>query len=449
MNRHAAYDPLTAATIEANYADRVHSYWQQQGATLVLPQPAPLPRRVGTVIIGAGYTGLNAALTLASTYQQQPVVLEAGAIAAGCSGRNAGFVLPGSGRLSIHDYQQQFDAATAEQVASEFDSSVEHVRALVQHHHIDCQWQDARLLRIAHTRRQAVKLQEQLRTTSSAASNHRSYLSQQQLAQQIPGIQRAFGALQQSPAAAVNPRALAHGYAAAAARAGAHIYTRCPVTSWRSMTDGEHLSTAQGEIIADQVLLCSNAYTPAGLRADISRRQLPALSSVIVTAPLTDEQINQLGLATADLVMDTRALKYYYRLLPDNRLLFGGRGAVSGRQATHPRYRQHLARAMVATMPALAQTPIDYYWYGWVSVARDSIPRVFSSSKRISVAMGYCGAGIAFSSLAGRRLAELSQGQPLPPLPFYQSALPRFPRAGLRRLGQAAYYQYARIKDSL
>lgn len=449
MNRHAAYDPLTAATIDAAYADRVHSYWQQHGTALTLPQPAPLPQRAGVVIIGAGYTGLNAAMTLASAYQQQPVVLEAGDIGAGCSGRNAGFVLPGSGRLSIHDYTQQFGATTAQAVAGEFDNSVEHVRGLVQRHRIDCQWQEARLLRIAHTPRQATRLKAQLATASTAASTHHTYIEQQQLNQQVPGIQHAFGALQQSPAAAVNPRCLAQGYASAAISAGARIYTRCPVTHWRSMADGEHLSTAQGEIIADQVLLCSNAYTPAGLRADISRRQLPALSSVIVTAPLNDQQINQLGLTTGDLVMDTRALKYYYRLLPDNRLLFGGRGAVSGRQATHPRYREHLTRAMVATMPALAQTAIDYYWYGWVSVARDSMPRVFSSSDRVSVAMGYCGAGIAFSSLAGRRLADLSQGQQLPPLPFYQSPLPRFPQAGLRRLGQAAYYQYARIKDSL
>ncbi|MGX5913282.1 NAD(P)/FAD-dependent oxidoreductase [Aliidiomarina sp. Khilg15.8] len=447
MSSHAAYDPLTAASIDAGYADQVASYWQQQSAPLKLPAAPALPQRAAVVIIGAGYTGLNAALALASEYEQPAVVLEAGDIGAGCSGRNAGFVLPGSGRLSIHDYQHKFGSSTAGAVAAEFDASVNHVRALVQQHNIDCQWQDARLLRVAHTRRHAARLQAQLTNIAAADNAARQYLTQSDLAHQVPGIRQAYGAIQQSPAAAINPRALVQGYASAAANAGASIYTRCPVTRWRSMPAGEQLSTPQGEIVADQVLVCSNAYTPAGLNRNISQRQLPALSSVIVTAPLSEAQVQALGLHSSDLIMDTRSLKYYYRLLPDNRLLFGGRGAVSGKQATHPKYKQHLARAMVDTLPALAKTPIEYYWYGWVSVARDSMPRVFAHSERSFVAMGYCGAGIAFSSLAGKRLAALSQGQTLPPLPFYQSALPAFPNARLRRLGQAAYYQYARIQD--
>lgn len=448
MPRHAAYDPLTAATIDPAYADGVQSYWRHHSEPSILSQPPPLPRRAGTVIIGAGYTGLNAALALANDHRHQAVVLEAGDIGAGCSGRNAGFVLPGSGRLSIHDYQQQFGTSTAQGVAAEFDTSVAHVRSLVTQYHIDCAWQDARLLRVAHTPTHARRLKAQ-QTTTSTASTQRSYLDQAHLKQQLPGVHHAFGALQQSPAGAVNPQALVTGYAHAAAGAGADIYTRCPVTNWRSMPDGEHLSTPQGNIIAERVLLCTNAYTPGGLHNEISRRQLPALSSVIVTAPLSTSQIDQLGLSHADLVMDTRALKYYYRLLPDNRLLFGGRGAVSGRQATHPRYKKHLTEAMIATLPTLANVCVEYYWHGWVSVARDSMPRVFMHSERVGVAMGYCGAGIAFSSLAGQRLAELSQGHALPALPFYQSALPSFPGPHLSRLGQAIYYQYARLNDSL
>jgi glycine/D-amino acid oxidase-like deaminating enzyme len=449
MRPHAAYDPLTAASIDASYADEVLSYWQHREKAPAFETTAALPERAPLVIIGAGYTGLNAALTLAEDYQQPVLVLEAGDIGAGCSGRNAGFVLPGSGRLSIHDYQQKFGAATADGVADEFDASVSRVRDLVQRHHIDCQWQAARLLRIAHTPRHAARLQQQLATTTSATTARREYIDQAKLQQRLPGLRSAYGALQQSPAAAVNPRALVQGYARAASAAGTAIYTRCPVTQWQSTADGERLSTPQGDVVAERVLLCTNAYTPGGLRPEVSRRHLPALSSVIVTAPLSEDQRMALGLTASDLIMDTRSLKYYYRLLPDNRLLFGGRGAVSGSQATHPKFREHLRRAMVATLPVLANTAIEYYWYGWVSVARDSMPRVFASTPRTFVAMGYCGAGIAFSSLAGKRLADLSQGQELPALPFYQSAPPVLPNAVLRRAGQAVYYQYARLRDLL
>lgn len=444
MSRHRSYDPLTDAQITSGYADQVKSYWNSLPAKASFSSP-PLPENAPLVIIGAGYTGLNAAYRLASSYQQEVVVLEAGDIGAGCSGRNAGFVLPGSGRLSLGDYQQRYGDDLARLVQKEFQQSVELVQDRIDEHSIDCDWLPGRYLRVAHTRKRASELEKQF--INSHGWWPQQLLSRQQLQEQLPGLKPGYAALEQSPAASVQPKALLHGYARAAHQAGAQLHIRTPVLNWQSSTQGEQLHTPRGMILAKQVLVCSNAYTASSLRPELSQRQLPALSSVIVTQPLTKVQLQSTGLSQQDLIMDTRALKYYYRLLPDNRLLFGGRGAVSGRNAGHPEYSRRLHQALIKTWPALQDVNVEFSWHGWVSVALDSMPRVFSMNDRIHASMGYCGAGIAFATLAGQRMADKVMGENLPDLPFYQSALPTFPLPGLRRVGQALYYQYARLKD--
>lgn len=444
MSRYRSYDPLTDRQITSDHGDQVKSYWNSLQPSASSGSPA-LPERAPLVIIGAGYTGLNAAYRLAKTYHQEVVVLEAGDIGAGCSGRNAGFVLPGTGRLSLGDYQQHYGDELARSVQREFQQSVELVEERISQHQIDCDWLPGRYLRIAHSARHASGLKQQF--TNSKGWWPQQFLSQQQLQEQLPGLQQGYAALQQSPAASVQPKALLQGYAEAAHQAGVRLHTRTPVLSWQSTAQGEQLHTPRGMLLAEQVLVCTNAYTASALRPELSQRQLPALSSVIVTQPLTQEQLISTGLSQQDLIMDTRALKYYYRLLPDNRLLFGGRGAVSGRNARHPDYSQRLHQAMGQTWPSLQTLAVEFSWHGWVSVSLDSMPRVFSLNERVHASMGYCGAGIAFATLAGQRMADKVMGEKLPELPFYQSALPAFPFPGLRRVGQALYYQYARLKD--
>ena len=142
-----------------------------------------------------------------------------------------------------------------------------------------------------------------------------------------------------------------------------------------------------------------------------------------------------LGLTVNDLVMDTRLLKYYYRLLPDGRILFGGRGAVSGADADSAKQRLRLERALVQTFPQLEGLYADYFWSGWISVALDSMPRVFSPSPGVFTSAGYCGAGVAFASLAGKRLAQLAAGGKLTSLAVLSDTLTEVPHATIQTYG--------------
>lgn len=440
---HAIYDPLTDPHIPAGHDQTTNSYWQSLPSESI-HCTSELPGHARWLIIGAGYTGLNAALELAERGEQDIVVVDAGQPGAGCSSRNAGFVLPASGRLSLADYRQQYGQEVSQAVLHEFNQGVEQVFSNVERYQIHCELAEARYLRIAHTPRHALTLQ---RLAEPEAAWPRHFIDKSLLASQFPGICHAHGALDQRPAARVQPLALAQGLARAATAAGVTLVSHCPLLNWHSKTGGERLYSKEQSILADKVLLCTNAYIGRQLCPELSQRQLPVLSSVLVTAPLSATQRQMTGLTENDLMMDTRLLKYYYRLLPDGRLLFGGRGAIAGRQASHPRYLAQLHQAMLHTLPGLKGIAVDYYWHGWISVTLDSMPRVFAYNPRVFASFGYCGAGISFSSLAGRRLAQRASGEPLPALPFYHSAPPRFPLARLRRLGQRMVYGYARLRD--
>src|SRR5690606_24038098 len=120
-----------------------------------------------------------------------------------------------------------------------------------------------------------------------------------------------------------------------------------------TFSDSSHqLLTAKGNILAKKVIVATNGYTPNHLHPAIHGRSLPVLSSVLVSRPLTADERTAIGVAPHELVMDTRTLKYYFRLLPDGRLLFGGRGAIRGKDAHKERYQRHLLRAMADTFPA-------------------------------------------------------------------------------------------------
>jgi len=435
------YDPLTDSQLGPNDS-YPPSYWATQGMP-AWPQRSDLPAQAEVVVIGGGYAGLNAAYELAHTYQCDVVVLEANQLAWGCSGRNAGFVMPSTGRLGYQAWLTKFGWETTQAIHAEQHQALDHVRAVIERSAQPCELAHGGYIKLAHNAKALNALSQQHQLLQRLGDAAQLYDSPQ-ATQAFIHTPIAKGALHFPQSFAVNPIQLGAVTAHAAADAGAKLVTQAPVQGWETTGSGHRLHTPQGSIQAQKVILATNGYTPNHLHPSIHGRSLPVLSSIVVTRPLSAAEQQQIGLTSAHQFMDTRALKYYFRLLPDGRLLFGGRGAIKGKDAEHPRYAEHLRQAMVNTFPALDAVALDYFWSGWVSVALDDYPRIYAAAENLYTSMGYCGAGVAFSSFAGKRLAQLAVGETLPALPFYQSALPKFPFARARRLGQWLYYLYAR-----
>lgn len=404
--------------------------------------------KVDVAIIGAGYTGLSTAYHLATEHGVHAVVLEANQTAWGCSGRNAGFVLKSSGRKPYAQMQKQWGDAVMRGIYREFCEGVETVKALIAQG-IDCDVQQPGYLRMAHKPSMCKVLQAQAELQQKMFGYQVEVLTQQQVRQQYVGDQQAFGALRYADGFGVNPLKLAWGYQRLARTAGARIHSGSPVIDWQQQTGQQLLITPKARVQAKKVVIATNGYTPKNFHGGVQSRTLPVLSQIIVTEPLTADQLAACNFLTSHVVMDTRALKYYYRKLPDNRILFGGRGAITGKDAANPYYADRLLQVLQQSFPALRQVRYQYKWSGWVCMALDDIPHIYQADDHGNVvySMGYCGSGLSFTVQAGKRLAERVMGISQPELPLYQTALPKFPLPALRRLGQWGYFHYGKYKD--
>ena len=441
------YDPLNDSSITAGQA-YPDSYWAQH--TDIAAPTAPLQQDLHTdvVIVGGGYTGLSCAYQLATRFNREVTLLEANQAGWGCSGRNAGFVLRGTGRLGLAQLTQRFGTECARLFHQEYGEAIAQVKQMISQGNVRCDNQPEGYLKVAHNAAMAAELPEQAAFLQRQFGYQAEYLSPQQLKRDYMHNAQAYGAVKFPDCFGVNPLALAQGYAAMAQQSGVQLYTGSPLLSWQREADGGFLlQTPQAQLRCKQLVLATNGYTPKGLYPALNRACLPVLSSIIVTQPLSPAQLEQSGLQHTQLVMDTRALKYYYRKLPDNRILFGGRSAVYGKDAEKAVYPARLLAALKACFPMLADLGYDYHWSGWVAVSYDDLPRVCEAESGLFYAAGYCGSGVSFSTLAGVRLAELASGIAVPALPIYQSPLAPFPLPAFRRLGQQAYYQWGRFKD--
>lgn len=443
------YDPLHDLTPGSN-VEYPQSYWAQNSGQA--PQDdGQINKDIDTdvAIIGAGYTGLSCALHLAKEYNTKAIVIEANKTAWGCSGRNAGFILKSTGRKPWSAMVKDWGEEVMRGIYSEVCQGVDTVNELIRQG-IDCDKQDNGYIRVAHKPSMMPSLIEQAKLLQKMFDYKVDILSKQELQSSFMGDQNAHGAIRFHDGFGINPIKLAWGYQKIARELGAKVYTGSPVIRWHEEGKKQVLYTPNGIVKANQVIIATNGYTPKNMHLSVTNRTLPVLSQIIVTEPLTNEELKACNFLTSNVVMDTRALKYYYRKLDDNRILFGGRGAITGKSADDPFYAQRLLTVLKQSFPSLARINIQYAWSGWICMALDDIPHINSAQDNPNVvyAMGYCGNGVSFAVQAGKRLADKVMGKELPNLPIFSKQLPKFPLPALRRVGQWGYFHYGKIKDS-
>ncbi|WJG08892.1 FAD-binding oxidoreductase [Aliiglaciecola sp. LCG003] len=442
------YDPLIESHPKPSqgYPD---SYWSRSIKALPTTNQLTSDTHADIAIIGAGYTGLSAAYHLASQYNKKVIVLDANDAGWGCSGRNAGFVLPGTGRLSLFDMERKWGSSIATQVFEEYMQSIQQVEHMITAGDIDCDKTAGGYLKLAHRRASVADLRYQAEQLHQKFGESVRFVSSKEVEHDYLKSANMFGGIYFGDCFGVNPLKLVLGYKDLAEKAGVTLYCNSPVVNWQHKTYEHCLYTPNGRVTAEKVIIATNGYTGKKLHTTVDNRHFPVLSSIIVTRPLTATELEAVNLRTGLLAMDTRKMKYYYRLLPDNRILFGGRGAIAGKDADKTVHLQRLLAGLKSTFPTLGNINADYFWSGWVSATYDNYPRIGANEdSSVHYSMGYCGSGLAFSTLAGKRLAQsICEPEALPSLPFWQSPPPKFPFSPFRRLGLRAYYALANLRD--
>ncbi|WP_100656760.1 NAD(P)/FAD-dependent oxidoreductase [Alteromonas flava] len=442
------YDPLVDPLPPSN-ATRPDSFWADGRDANHYPQLTD-SMDVDVAIIGGGYTGLSAALELAQSYGVNACVLEANQPGWGCSGRNGGFVLPGTGRLGVEQLRKRFGDSVSEALYAEYLSSINDIANLIDAG-IECDKVCGGYLKLAHSAAAMQPLEQHAEIVTQRYSESIEVLDAQTISDTYLAGTHSHGGIYYPSAFAINPWQFCQGLAQQAVNAGATIYGHSPVSHVTSTGNFHTVTTPAGTMRAKHLIVTSNAYGQRNLVPQLKDKLFPVISSIIVTDPLDQQQLDELGMRDGLMTMDTRPLKYYYRLLPDNRLLFGGRGAVRGKHASADKYKVALMQGLQDTFPNLSNISISHFWSGWVAVSYDDFPRIYhAKDERLLYSAGYCGSGLAFSVQAGKRLAQLlMEPNVLPDFPFWQSPLKTFPFAFARRPALHAYYAWQQFKQVL
>lgn len=431
----------------------VPSYWGATAPTLRVPA-APLQgdRGCDVAIIGGGYTGLSAALHLARDHGVDCTVLEAGPVGWGASGRNGGFCVLGSSKRSLGALARRHGVAEARRFHELQRASIALVEDLARDEAIALEAAGRGELLVAHRPARLAALRRQADETEAITGERWSLLSREELREGHVRMEEAAGALLIPHGFGLHPLRYVRGLAAAAARHGAILHGGTDVLGLHREGDGYSLRTAQGSLRARRVLIATNGFYREGLAGRLDGCLLPALSSIIVTRPLTAAERVAQGWREPLLVADTRTLLFYIRLLPDGRLLFGARGGTDAAPPAFARRIGWMRRRLAARFPAWAAVEVDYAWWGLVCLAYDLVPHLgpLDDDRSLWFAGAYHGGGVAMATALGRAAAARLTGAPDPfPLPdFVDRAPPRFPLPSLRLLGLRVGYLAAQIGDA-
>ena len=396
-------------------------YWWDE-----VPRPSiadvALPQRVDVAVVGAGYTGLNAALQTARG-GRSTLVLDAEEAGWGCSTRNGGQVStsikPSFDALARkHGEQRAFD------ILREGQRSLEWIAQFIHSEAIDCDFGRVGRFHAAHNAAQFDALAARARDQPKGLEVPAHVVPRAEQRREL-GSDAYWGGVVYENHCSVSPARYHQGLLERALTAGAQVAPRCVVSAIDKIGDGYRLRTARGVVMARDVVIATNGYT-TGLTPWLQRRVIPIGSYMIATEPLPEGQMDRL-MPKNRIVSDTRKVVYYYRASPDRRrILFGGR--VSHAE-TDPRVSGPLLHAdMTQIFPELAETRISHSWCGFVAYTFDELMHV-GRHDGMYYAMGYCGAGVGTSSYFGMRIGQqvlgLEEGRtaldglPFETRPFY------------------------------
>lgn len=451
------YDPLTAPQVGTG-CEYAPTYWiDTAGKPPADDGPIVRDTEADVVIIGSGFTGLTAAIFLAEQYGIKAIVLEANRVAWGCSTRNGGQAQCASGRLKRSQWIERYGLEVALKLHRECVEGMQTFKSLIAD--IDCEPQPGGHLYIAHCRRMMPGLEKEARLLRETFDYDARILDADTVRNEWVGDEEAAGAMHEPEGIGIHPGKLAFGYQRKARSLGVRVHPASPVLGWETRGEVHYLRTPGGVVKARAVGMATGGYVTGQLHPQLKNRLLPILSNSIVTRPLSEEELEVSGFRTRQVLTDTRVLRHYYRLLPDNRVQIGSRSSITGRDAPRDRYRQLLIANLERKFPALKGIRIDYSWWGWVDVSHDMMPRIHQPDPRQSIyyALGYGGNGVMYSAQAGKRLAQWIAGEGgRLDLPIFTSRLP-YPNlceriesqalAPFRRLGQRFLYQWYHFKD--
>ena len=400
---------------------RLAPYWHDQ-LTEMPPLAEHLPATVDVLIVGSGYTGLNAAIVTARA-GRSTLVLDAQDIGFGCSTRNGGQIST-SVKPSLAALTAKFGADRARAIRETGVEALDWLTGFVASEGLDCDFRRVGRFHAAHTPAQYESLardsermrrEEAIESFTVPRSEQRTEL----------GTDAYFGGVVFPKHSSVHPAKMHREMLRLALAAGAQAMGQCVVTGIEKQAQGFTVHTAKGQVQARDVIVATNGYT-GGLVPWLQRRVIPIGSYIIVTEELPQAVVDEL-FPKDRIASDTCKVVYYYRATPDRRrIAFGGRvlARESDALSSAPLLYQHMCRIF----PSLEGCGLSHAWGGTVAYTFDEMAHT-GMHDGIHYAMGYCGSGVSMAGFLGMRLGQkllgLAEGRTAfdglahPTRPFY------------------------------
>ena len=381
-------------------------YWWD-GAWPDAAEAAEIPSRTEVAIIGAGFTGLNAALVLARAGKQVSV-FEADAPGWGASSRNGGLLGPGWAFL---DTGMGYNESVARRVVEESFLSLQHVKDVVANENIDCDLKVVGYFKGAMTPRIYDGLGRYIDRIRKVMECDAYLVPRAEQHAEI-GTDLYHGGVVMPGYAGIHPGKYVKGLAEAAERLGVKIYSNARVTDLQPKS-GEYCFKVQGrDVTARQVLIAANGYS-GSLLPFLKRRIIPVGSGIIATEPLPPEVMDRI-MPKRRMLAGSQRVVTYYRPSPDGtRVIFGGRVLdMSGRPNVNSANAAYIRSLMLNVFPELEKTKISHYWHGQLGFTFDHFPHV-EKVDGMYFSGGYNGTGVARASWLGSRVAHQMLGSDL------------------------------------
>ena len=396
-------------------------YWWE-AAPREAPTEVALPAKCDVAIIGAGYTGLSAALTLARA-GRNVVVLDSDAPGQGASSRSGGMIGHGH-RLSYVELIGRFGAEKAKDLVREGIASLDFLKSLIADENIDAKLQSCGRLRGAWTEGALASMRRDAGALRRDFAMPIDDLAKADVRREM-AADCYQGALLFRAHGAVHPALLHQGMLQKAREAGVLVAGFTPVTAVNREAKPAVVHTSRGDIASGEVVATTNGYSGRVLPA-LARRVVAIPSFMIATEPLGEARVRSL-IPNGRMIVETRSTHRYYRPSPD-----GTRLVIGGRAALHPIHLDVAARWLMselrAIFPPLRDVRVTHAWTGNVAMTRSDLPGI-GQRDGIWYALGCNGGGVAMMPHLGRKLAlkilGLPEGRtafddiPLPPVPLY------------------------------